>query len=285
VMKMLGQIAPSLIRQRLQGWGMSELEQCMREMNSYIKLQNLCFELVDEAKVDIYKIQQFNTSLASAQGTALIQLRMQLGNMIKNYQNALVMDATDEYEQKQIAFGGLADILEQFRINLCAALRFPMNKLFGTSATGFASGEDSMENYNAMIEVEVRDRIKQVVRWVIELRMQQLWGFIPEFTFNFKPLRVLTGVEEETVATSKQNRALALFDRDLTNGQETTEILQKEKLLNMETEVGTGAREPEPKAGFGAPPEPAEESKSGESKGGSKRENALFRLRSMLRAA
>jgi phage-related protein (TIGR01555 family) len=244
VVRMLGREAPSYIRQRLQGWGMSELERCMREMNAYIKFQNMVYELIDEAKIDVYKIQQFNETLASAQGTQLIQMRIQLSNLLKNYKNALVMDSNDDYAQKQIAFGGLADILMECRVNLCAAFKIPYNKLFGDSASGFSSGEDSMENYNALVEGDVREKVLPLIDEVVKLRMQQLFGFIPEFTTKFHPLRILNASEEEDVANKKQTRALNLYDRDLLSGQEVMESLQKDKLLNVESEVLTGARVP-----------------------------------------
>ena len=244
VVKMLGREAPSYIRQRLQGWGMSELERCMREMNAYIKFQNMVYELIDEAKIDVYKIQQFNETLASAQGTQLIQMRIQLSNLLKNYKNALVMDSNDDYAQKQIAFGGLADILMECRVNLCAAFKIPYNKLFGDSASGFSSGEDSMENYNALVEGDVREKALPLVDEVVKLRMQQMFGFIPDFTTKFHPLRILNASEEEDVANKKQTRALALYDRDLLSGQEVMESLHKDKLLNVESEVLTGARVP-----------------------------------------
>lgn len=244
VVRMLGKAAPSFIRQRLQGWGMSELERCIREINSYIKFQSLLFELVDEAKIDVYGIERFNDNLATAQGTSLITLRIQLSNLLKNYKNALVMDKEDTYEQKQIAFSGLADIFQEFRINLCAALKIPYNKLFGQSATGFASGEDSMENYNGMIESDVREASKPLVRDAIKLRMQTVFGYVPEFTFGFKPLRVLSEIEEEEGKNAKQTRALELYDRDLLNGQETMESLHKDGLVNVDSEVLSGQREP-----------------------------------------
>lgn len=242
--KMLGRDAPSFIRQRLQGWGMSELERCMREINTYIKFQNLLFELVDEAKIDVYRIEQFNEQLATAQGTALVQMRIQLSNLLKNYKNALVMDMKDEYEQKQIAFGGLADLFQEFRINLSSALKIPMNKLFGQSATGFSSGEDSMENYNAMVDSDVRDKVRPLVREALKLRMSQVFGFEPEFTFTFKPLRVMTETEAADVSAKKQTRALELFDRDLLSGQETMQSLHKDHLVNVDSEVLKGTREP-----------------------------------------
>lgn len=277
VVKISGREAPSLIRPRLQGWGISVLEQCLREINTYIKFQNLLYELTDEAKVDVYGIEQFNDQLATAQGTALIKLRVALGNWIKSYKNALVMDKNDTYEQKQLAFGGLADIMEQFRISLCAATGLPYNKLFGVSATGFGSGEDSMENYSAMIDTEVRSKAAVIIRTIVGLRCHQVFGFKPKFTFGWKPLRVLTGVEEEQVKTSKQARVLALRTADQITGKEADEILHKESLLDIETEVGQGLREPAPggdaaAAVAAANPEPKEKSK----------ENGLARLRAAV---
>lgn len=244
VFRMTGKEAPPLVRARLQGWGMSELERCMREINTYVKFQNLLFELVDEAKIDVYHVEEFNESLATAKGTDSINLRVNISNWLKNYKNALVMDKEDEFDQKQIAFSGLADIFEQFRVSLCATLRIPYNKLFGMSATGFASGEDSMENYNAMIDGEVRDDLRETIRQVLSLRMQATFGFVPEFTFEFAPLRVLTAEQEENVKTAKQARTMDLYDRDLYNGQEAMESLHKEGLVNVDSEVLAGKREP-----------------------------------------
>lgn len=244
VVRVLGKAAPDMVRARLQGWGMSELERCIREINTYIKFQNLLFELVDEAKVDIYSIEQFTASLASAQGTQAIQLRINMANWLKNYKNALILDKEDTYEQKQIAFGGLADIFEEFRISLCAALKIPYNKLFGQSSTGFSSGEDSMENYNAMVEGEVREKCRAIVREVLKLRIEATFGFEPEFSFEFKPLRVLNTEQEETVNSQRQQRTLDLYDRDLLDGQETMESLHKNGLINVESSVLDGDREP-----------------------------------------
>lgn len=277
--KMLGRSAPSFIRQRLQGWGMSELERCMREINTYIKFQNLLFELVDEAKIDVYKIEQFNNSLATAQGTQLIQTRIQLSNLLKNYRNALVVDKEDDYEQKQIAFGGLADIFQEFRINLCAALKIPYNKLFGESATGLGNGEDSMENYNSMLDSDVRDHVRPLVREALSLRMRAVFGYVPEFTFKFQPLRVLKETDQAEVDAKKQARALELYDRDLLSGKEVMESLHKDKLLNVDSEVLQGKREPI------SPLEMEQEAQETAAKDAAKpdkKANALERLRTML---
>ena len=53
------------------------------------------------------------------------------------------MDKEDDWTQKQISWSGLAEVWQQLRLNLSSALKIPMNKLFGESATGFGGGEDA----------------------------------------------------------------------------------------------------------------------------------------------
>lgn len=243
VIKIVGKKAPSFIRVRLQGWGMSELERCIRDINSFVKYQNVIFELIDEAKIDIFKITNFNSALASAEGVNLVRQRIALNSLLKNYKNATVMDKEDDFDQKQMTWSGLADIYAELRQNLSAALGIPEAKLFGQSSSGFSSGQDTIENYNAMVESGVRMTARPLVREVVSLRCQQLFGFVPEFDISFKPLRVLSEPEEELMKTSQQNRALALFDRQLYTGQEVMESLDKDSLLNVESEVQQGLRE------------------------------------------
>lgn len=245
VVKVLGVEAPSYIRLRLQGWGMSEMERCLRAINSFVKFESLIFELIDEAKIDVFKAQGFNDSLLSDEGTANVQKRVQLATRMKNFQNALLMDSEDDFAQKQITWSGLAELWEQLRLNLSSSLKIPMNKLFGQSATGFGGGEDSIENYNSIVE-QTRVDAEPLITEVVDLRMQQQFGFIPDYELVWPTLRILDGVQEEQVNTSKQNRALALFQARLTTGIETSKILKRDGLLTMETEVSKGLRDVEP---------------------------------------
>ena len=248
VVKFIWAEAPSYIRLRLQGWGMSEMEQCIRAVNSFLKFENLIFELLDEAKIDVWKMKGFNTSLASSTATQRVQQAIILQNQLKNYQNAIVMDAEDDYEQKNLGaiFTGLANVWEQLRLNLCAALKIPKNKLFGESSGGFSSGEDSLENYNSIVE-GLREEMTPAILDVVSLRCQQLFGFIPEeIDITWKPLRVLSGNEAEDVKTKKQTRIMERFEAGLSTAQEASEELKIEGLLGVDTDVLTGVRDVEP---------------------------------------
>jgi phage-related protein (TIGR01555 family) len=241
VIRIMGRPAPSRVRPLLQGWGMSELERCIREIQSYIKFQTVVYELVDEGKIDVYRLEELNNMLDSAKGTQAAILRVTMANLIKNYKNAVVLDKEDEYEQKTMAFSGLAEICEQFRINLAGALRIPVNKLFGQSATGFSSGEDAMENYNALVESDIREPNGPLIDDVISLCCFQEFGYVPEFTVEFHPLRIVNPVEEEQIKTSKQARTIGLRQAGQITPQEADNVLHQEGLLSIETEVGNGA--------------------------------------------
>lgn len=209
VFPICGKKAPSFLRSRLRGWGMSELERVVRSINSYLKNQDLIFELLDEAKLDVYQVNGFNTAMLTAQGTKTAEKRIQLANTLKSYLNALILDVNDKYEQKQMSFNGLSEILNQIRQGVAADLKMPMTKLFGVSAAGFNSGEDDIENYNAMIESEIRSKVKFIVIQVLEICCQYLFGFIPEdLTIEFKSLRVLSAEQEENMKNSKFNRLI-----------------------------------------------------------------------------
>ena len=240
VITQVGKAAPYLVKFVLQGWGMSEMERMIEDFNLYLRTKDVVYELLKEAKVDIYKFEGYTNSLATSAGLQLTQTRLTQINQIKSYLNALLMDKNDDYEQKQITFAGLAEVQKQNMIYIASALRMPLTKIFGLSASGFNSGEDDMENYNALVETEPRTQMRPVIRKVIEYRMIQLWGKTFDFDFNYMPLRVLDDVQQETVNTSKYNRYLSIYEKGGMDPQEFFGLCHKEGLIPIETSAAKG---------------------------------------------
>lgn len=245
VMKLLWNEAPAYIRRRLQGWGMSEVERCIRSINAFLKFENLIFELLDEAKIDVYKIEGFNALLNSPNGTALTTRRIMMANQLKSFNGALVMDAKDDYVQKQLGslFSGLSDAWEQLRLNVCSDVKIPYTKLFGQSAKGLnATGEEALENYNSIVEA-VRSQAEPTVLDVAGLRCQQNFGFVPDdLEVEWPNLRVMNEKEEEEVKTSKQGRVMVQMDKGLLDGKEASTVLKNEGLLGIDSAVLKGTR-------------------------------------------
>lgn len=234
VMRMVGLKAPSFIRPRLRGWGFSIVEHLVRSINQYLKANNLTFEVLDEFKVDMYKIDGLTGSLMSQQGQAAVKKRVQDMNWQKNYQNAVTMDSKDDFVQKQLSFAGLADTMKEIRMQIASDMRMPLTKLFGISSTGFNSGEDDIENYNAMVESEVRNKAKYDILRVLEIKCQKLFGFIPtDLSIQFKPLRMLSSVEEEQVKTAKFTRLFQARQAQEISTFEFRDACNRDKLLGI----------------------------------------------------
>lgn len=229
-----GKRAPSYVRRILRGWGMSELERMLRSLQLYLKTEDVLFEILDESKIDVYKIEGFANKLATAGGTEMISKRIMEANKIKNFVNALVLDSKEEFDQKTLTFAGLADTMRENRIGVASALRMPMVKLFGLSASGFSTGESDLDNYNEMVESEIRMKMRPAIRQMIEIACANLWGYVPSFRFTFPTLKVTGALEKEQINASIVNRMMQLQQAGLVDGKKIGDELAANDVISAE---------------------------------------------------
>lgn len=230
--------APSFIRPRLRGWGLSVVEILVRSINQYLKANDLTFEVLDEFKVDIYKIKNLVETLASAEGVAQVQNRIRIGNLQKNYQNAVVIDAEDDLTQKQISFAGLSDVQVGIRMQIASDLRMPLTKVFGISAQGFSSGEDDIENYNAMVESSIRTPTHKDFITMGKIRCQQIFGMVPDdLRGEFQPLRILGAEQQENVKNAQFQRAHTAWTAGGMSQKEYKDACNKAKLFPIQVDT------------------------------------------------
>lgn len=244
--------APSYIRRQLRGWGMSEGERMIRDLNLYLKTQDVLYEILDESKIDVYHIEGLANKMLTTGGTDAITRRVQAANELKNYLHSIVLDTKETFEQKTMAFSGLAEVMRENRIGIAGALRIPVTKLFGVSSSGFNSGEDDLEQYNQMVESEIRSKMLPSIRTLMEVSMAHLWGYVPKFSLKWPAMRVLTEMDEAVVYSAKQDRILQLYDRGLLDSKEAMQLAKKEGLITIETKGEKGLLPPQPTPPNGA---------------------------------
>ena len=238
VLPLKGIVAPSFIRPRLRGWGLSVIEGLVMSINQFMKTKNLTYEVLDEFKMDIFKIKGFNSALMTDEGTNGIVKRVQLANQQKNYQNALTMDTEDDHISKQLSFAGIADILKELRMQVACDTRIPMSRLFGIASSGFSSGEDDLAVYEGMVESEVRFKLRRPLTQVVKMYCMRDFGIMPDdLRIEFKPLRVMTAEQEENVKNSKLNRVLQVVSGQLCSGENATEAINKDNLIGVKVDA------------------------------------------------
>lgn len=244
VFTVVGKDSPYIINMQLQGWGMSVFEQVFSDMSRFFKSRNVLFELLDEAKTDVLKLATMQTALSSSSGEAALQKMVDMIARNKNYKSQITLSTDDEYEQKQISFSGIAEILKEIRIMIAGASNMPVNKIWGEGVTGFGSGEDSLENYNSQIENEIRTPAEDLIRWICKIKSYQLFGRdIEDLEIEWKSLRVLSSMDEANIRNKKLMDALQLYDRKLLTPQELMEYLAKQDVFLHNTKAIRGELE------------------------------------------
>ncbi len=226
-----GMSTPIYIRNIMAGWGLSIFEAILKPLRQYIKAMNVSLELLDEAKIDIIKIFDLTSTLLSG-NDSLIKKRLKLVTENKNYKSSIAMDVQDDYQQKQISFSGLPEMIVQIQYLVCAALKRPYSKIFGKGSSGFSSGEDDLENYNATVDSEIRTPATRLIKWVIQLRCWQLFGReLPDLRIDWKPLRVMSEKDEAEIRSKKLADYLQLFDRQLLTPRQVAEHLTDDGIV------------------------------------------------------
>ena len=242
-----GKVAPFQIAQMVNFWGISVYEQIFQDMNQLFKSRDALFELLDEAKTDILKLEALQTALTNKNAMNALQRMVDFIARNKNYKSTITLSTKDDYDQKTMSFSGIEGILKEIRIMLAGSANMPVNKLWGEGVTGFGSGEDSLENYNSLIESEIRGADLDTILWVLKIRCYQLFGRdIEDLFIDWKELRVLSSIDEQNINDHKFANILQLFDRQLLTPQETMEILKKQNLLLHDTKAIRGELEDMP---------------------------------------
>lgn len=234
-----GRTSPYMTAAWLNGWNASIFEGILEPIEQLLGAFNVTLELLSEAKIDIFKISGLADLLMSPDGENLVRKRLRIATENKNAKSSIGMDANDDYEQKQISFSGLPQLIEQIMYIMCSYLRYPVSKLFGKGSSGFSSGDDDIENYNGNVDSDVRVPARNLIRWVVRLRCYQLFGReLPDFTPRWKPLKVMSEKEQAEINSRKLADYLQLSDRQIMTKQQVAQKLTEDGyILFSEEEI------------------------------------------------
>ena len=171
VIRFLGQ-AHLEITTTWDGWGLSTLQRSYDAIrNVTAAAQNLA-AMTYEAKLDIIKIPGMTMNIQSIDYQSKLLTRFAMANKTKSTSNALVLDAEEEWEQKQIGFANFPEVIRVFLEMAAGAADIPLTRLLGTSAKGLNNdGGGDIRNYYDMLaarqETELRpglDRLDMALK-------------------------------------------------------------------------------------------------------------------------
>lgn len=117
--------------------------------------------LVDEAKLDTYKFAGLADLISSEDGDEKAITRLQAMNSGKSTHRGRILDKDDDWEQKQITWAGMPDMIAAYYGLVAGAADIPVTRLLGKSAQGMnATGEGDEKNYLSMIATAQESKLR-----------------------------------------------------------------------------------------------------------------------------
>lgn len=181
-------------------FGRSELGSAWEAIRNSDSVSANIATLVYEAKIDVFKIPDL-----LAQADASLVKRLQLAQHGKSIVNAIAIDAEESYEQKQINFGGLNDILKTTYQLTSGSVGIPASKLLGQSVGGLnAVGDNEIRDYYDLLISMQNNSFRPALRVIDELMLNEIGA--PELDYQWRPL--WSPSAKETAEINKLNADL-----------------------------------------------------------------------------
>lgn len=200
------------------GWGTSNLNGMMQPLTRVDEVMNNISSLVYEAKVDVVKIPDLMANLQQRGTTYSDEVirRLTLAATGKGINGTLILDALEDYAQKNASFGSLADILDRAMQLASAACGIPMTLFFGMSAGGLnASGDIDIRGYYDRVKVEQTLRMQPAMAVLDECLIWSALGERPEeLHYVWKSLWQPTAKERAEVAKMLADAMKVVWDTD-----------------------------------------------------------------------
>lgn len=220
-----------------EAWGDSRLRPVMDALKQYTGTAANVSSLVYEAKVDVFSIQGL-TALVRDQGNLdkLVNRYSTLA-LMKGNNGMMVIDKENEsYDQKNITFAGLTDIMDKFEQQISGAAGYPRAILFGTSTGGLGStGEMELSAYYDRINAEQENDIQPALELLDEVIIRSALGSRPEEVYyNWRSLWQMSDEKRAEIGNKQADTVVKLVGTGIFDN----ESLQK-AAINMFTEAGT----------------------------------------------
>ena len=217
------------------GWGDSVLMAISKSIKDADATAGNIASMVFEAKVDVIKIPNFMEMLSDAGYEEQMLKRLQLAMMAKGINGALLIDAEEDYQQKQLQFGGLVDLLMGFMQLVSGASDIPMTRLLSQSPGGLNStGESDLRNYYDRISSNQELVLQPSLQVLDECLIRSALGSRPpEVFYSWRSLWQTTDSERATIGKTTADTIKIIADTRL-----VPDTVMSTVAVNMLTEAG-----------------------------------------------
>jgi phage-related protein (TIGR01555 family) len=204
-------------------WGDSVLQIVYDAINNATSAQQHIAGLIPEAKTDVIYIPGLAEYAATLKGQTALTNRFTYANMAKSMFNMLLLDGTgaagkagegqgEKWEQKQINFAQLPEIMQMFLKVASGAADIPLIRLLQDAPSGLGSnGDSAFKAYYDNIAARQRTELTPAMTRLDEVIIRSALGSRdPKIYYDWAPLWIMTEKERAEIFKLKADAARAL---------------------------------------------------------------------------
>jgi len=203
-----------------------------RIYDSFINLDSTLTNIagmVFEANVDIVKVKNLMTNLATSAGTDLLTDRFFIAKMLKANNNITLLDADEDYQKSSQNFANLDAIARVFMIVVSAIADVPATRLFGEAAKGLNNGgEENTRNFYDHIKSRQTNEFDDQLHYLDQILARHL-GLDPEkMDYDWNRLWQLSDKETAEVQKSNSERDRTYYDMGMPFSKILTQLMEED---------------------------------------------------------
>jgi phage-related protein (TIGR01555 family) len=217
--------------------------------------------LIDEAKLDIIKIPGMMANVGTDEYETRLLRRLGLAQQGKSTWRALMIDGEEEWEQRQITWAGMPEIIGTYLQVVAGAADIPVTRLLGQSPKGLQStGEGEEKDYHAMISARQDELLAPALDRIDEVLIRSALGNRPDdIWYTFNSLERLSPKDQAEIEYKRSQTVKTYVDTALFPDEALAEMAENALVEGGNWPGAEAAFEAARAAGLEPPEEGAEE--------------------------
>jgi phage-related protein (TIGR01555 family) len=228
---------PSMLFSRDMGeWGIPIYDSIFQAIVNAESTPANAAALVEDAKVDYFKIPDLMSYLSDEESTRRLVERFSLANTLKSTVNAMIIGGDEEFERKQTSLAGFTDLIQVHLQIAAGAADVPVTRLLGQSPAGLnATGDSDLRNYYDKVRSHQQTDLVDAIERLDEAVVRSATGDYPdEATYEWNPLWQMDANQKATIFKTRVEGVVAVNNTGLIAPEEL-----RPAFINMLVDDGT----------------------------------------------
>lgn len=218
IVRFIGKDLPVWEKQVEQNWGISEVEVMFDELKKRDNTSWNIASLIFRANIVAIRSKELAGMLSGLNSSQAAQQRLfqalQAQSQLMSNQGMMVVPEEGGLDEHQYSFGGVADVYEAFREDICGATGIPYSRMFGRTPGGLSTTNEGEEHiyYESIAAKQQRELDPQATKLFPVIAMS-VWGEVPDdFGWKWNPVGSLSDKDRAELGAATSSSVAEIYN-------------------------------------------------------------------------